>query len=305
MAYDSKNPKKNSIILLDEVGTPANPPAGSTKLITRSNVIYMRNSAGTEVAVLTGSAATQTSAKSADYTVTDTDNIGTILMTTSTTNRVVTLPTAADNTHRILTVKKVDTGSGFCRVDGEGAEAIGAGTVFDLHFIGDYVTLQCNGTGWNVIDMRSISSETAWTPTFAASTLGTLAASTATVRREGLRMAIRGTVTASSSVGASNLTLTLPVLGASAAAATVATTHASGVYCGRWIRNDSSATTRKGGPIFAIGNGSNTFVYFGSDDYNSATSPFTAVAANGLIANNNVVSFDFSVAVTDFAHWGT
>lgn len=151
MAYDSRNPKKSSLILTDEAGTPANPPAGSTKLITRSGLLYHRSSAGTETAVLTGAAATQYSGKSADYTVTDTDNIRTVGMTTSSTNRTVTLPTAADNTHRIITVKKVDSGTGTVIVDGEGAETIDGATTVTLTGQYDSVTLQCTGSAWLVI----------------------------------------------------------------------------------------------------------------------------------------------------------
>src|SRR5690606_3378053 len=64
-----------------------------------------------QVATVSSSGA-ETVAKSADYTITDIDNVRTILMTTSSTDRTVTLPTAADNTHRIITVKKVDSGTG-------------------------------------------------------------------------------------------------------------------------------------------------------------------------------------------------
>lgn len=152
MAYDSRNPKKSSLILTDEAGTPANPPAGSTKLITRSGLLYHRSSAGAETAVLTGAAATQYSGKSADYTVTDTDNIRTVGMTTGASARTVTLPTAADNTHRIITVKKVDNGAGTCTVDGEGSETIDGATTLVLTSQYDGVTIQCDGTNWKILD---------------------------------------------------------------------------------------------------------------------------------------------------------
>lgn len=243
-------------------------------------------------------------AVSADYTVLDNDGYNTIAVTTSTTNRTVTLPTAADNTGRVLKIVKIDNASGKVIVDGESTEAVGTGTTFDLHIINDYVTLQCNGTKWLVISQRDISAWQSVTPVFAASTLGTLAASTASWQRRGSHIFYQGTVTASGTIGGSNLTLTLPVLGSAAAAAVVATTHASGQLVGRWIRGTNSATTRKGGNIFVIGNASNNFVYFSSDDYTAAVNPFTAVAADALITASNVISFEFEVAVTDFAHWG-
>ena len=95
------------------------------------------------------------SAKSADYTVTDTDGITTILMTTGASNRTVTLPTAADNTGRKLVVKKVDSGAGTCIVDGEGAETIDGGTTFTLYLQYASITLTCDGTGWHVTETGS------------------------------------------------------------------------------------------------------------------------------------------------------
>lgn len=211
MAYDSRNPKKNSIILVDEAGTPANPPAGATKLITRSNVLYHRNSAGTEVAVLTGASATQTSAKSADYTVTDTDNIRTVLMTTGASNRTVTLPTAADNTHRIITVKKVDSGAGLCTVDGEGSEAVyggsGSGTTFVLYHQYDYVTLQCDGTGWHVIACNSFG---IWRTVTMTGTWSTNTTYTCKARRNGSDLELDAHISLAGAPTSASLTLTLP-----------------------------------------------------------------------------------------------
>ncbi len=71
--------------------------------------------------------------------------------------KTVTLPTAADNNGRIITVMKVDTGAGTCIVDGEGAEVIQAATTFTLFFQYDRVTLMCNGTLWYVIECNSTS----------------------------------------------------------------------------------------------------------------------------------------------------
>lgn len=91
----------------------------------------------------------QTSAKSADYTVLDTDGFRTILMTTGASNRTVTLPTAADNTGRIISIKKVDSGAGTCIVDGEGAETIDGSATYTLFNEEEAVTLHCDGTTWH------------------------------------------------------------------------------------------------------------------------------------------------------------
>ena len=59
------------------------------------------------------------STKSADYTITDTDNIGTVLVDDTSSNRTITLPTAADNTDRKLLVINTSSDGGTVTVDGE------------------------------------------------------------------------------------------------------------------------------------------------------------------------------------------
>lgn len=98
-----------------------------------------------------------TSAKSADYTVTDIDMIRTVLMTTSSTNRTVTLPTAADNTGRIITIKKVDSGTGTVIIDGEGSETIDGATTLTLYTQYDVATLQCDGSNWHTFSLNTIT----------------------------------------------------------------------------------------------------------------------------------------------------
>jgi hypothetical protein len=52
MAFHSKNPKFNSVILPDiDAGTPDNPPANTYKLVNRDGSLYQRDSSGTEVQV--------------------------------------------------------------------------------------------------------------------------------------------------------------------------------------------------------------------------------------------------------------
>lgn len=93
-----------------------------------------------------------TSAQSADYTITDTDGFTTILVTTSSTNRTITLPTSADNAGRQITIKKVDNGTGFVIIDGESSESIdGSATVTVQNQYGS-VTVLCNGTEWFRVD---------------------------------------------------------------------------------------------------------------------------------------------------------
>jgi hypothetical protein len=123
-------------------------------------------------------------AKSADYTITDTDGVSTVLVTTGSSTITVTLPTAADNTGRVITVKKVDSGTGKITLDGEGSETIDGytstniGTYSDSGLTGQYafMTVQCDGTGWHVIDFGGdilrANSSTGWsTSTFNANSI--------------------------------------------------------------------------------------------------------------------------------------
>lgn len=87
-------------------------------------------------------------AKSADYTVLDGDGFDAIDVTTSTSTITITLPTAADNTGRVITVRKVDSASGKVTVDGEGSETVSGDPSVDLALKWDAVTLMCDGTGW-------------------------------------------------------------------------------------------------------------------------------------------------------------
>lgn len=129
----------------------------ATKLATQQSIkAYVDN----EIAAITVTGA-NTSAKVADYTVTDSDNIRTVLMTTSTTDRTVTLPTAADNAHRIITIKKVDSGSGKVTIDGEGAETIDGSASIDIFGQYGFLTVQCDGTEWHVLDLYD---QGTWTP---------------------------------------------------------------------------------------------------------------------------------------------
>lgn len=92
------------------------------------------------------------SAKSANYTVLDGDNIRTIGMTCGASNRTVTLPTAADNNSRIITCKKIDLNvAGNLILDGEGAETIDGDLTRTLETGNQELTVQSDGSDWIVI----------------------------------------------------------------------------------------------------------------------------------------------------------
>jgi hypothetical protein len=102
----------------------------------------------------------------ADYTVTDTDGFDVLYTgTTLTANRTITLPTAADNTGRVLTIKKADTGNFRVIIDGEGSETIDGDTTKNLNVQYESIKIACDGTGWQVLERKSTTEWTSYTPT--------------------------------------------------------------------------------------------------------------------------------------------
>lgn len=85
---------------------------------------------------------------SADYTVLDNDGYTVIGVSTSSTTRTITLPTASANDNRSITITKVDNGTGSVIIDGEGAETIGGQATINLAFLNDSVTIICDGSNW-------------------------------------------------------------------------------------------------------------------------------------------------------------
>jgi hypothetical protein len=90
-------------------------------------------------------------AVTAAYTFTDTDGVEFLLVTTAATAMTMTLPTAADNTGRVITIRKVDTGAGKITVDGEGAETIDGNATVGIWYVSNFLTLLCTGTGWIIV----------------------------------------------------------------------------------------------------------------------------------------------------------
>ena len=63
----------------------------------------------------------------------------------------LTLPAASGSSGRQVTVKKTDAGVNAVTVDGAGSETIDGATTYDLPAQNDYVTLLCDGSGWQVV----------------------------------------------------------------------------------------------------------------------------------------------------------
>lgn len=99
-------------------------------------------------------------AVTADYAITDVFTYNTFLVDPSDGDITVTLPTVADNSDRVITVK-VSVLGGKVTVDGEGGEEIeGAGSIY-LQNLGDILTVISDGTQWNILKLRQ-SYDTGW-----------------------------------------------------------------------------------------------------------------------------------------------
>lgn len=90
----------------------------------------------------------RTGAKSADYTITDTDGFDGIDMTTGSSDRTVTLPAAANNTGRTLTIRKIDSGTGQLVISG----TINGFANINYAYQYDGGTIISNGTVWTFVD---------------------------------------------------------------------------------------------------------------------------------------------------------
>ena len=91
------------------------------------------------------------STKSANYTITDTDNLSVILVDDTSSDRTITLPTATDNTGRFIIIKNVSSDGGKVTVDGEGSETIDDVLTKDLLYINDFIAVHCDGSNWNIV----------------------------------------------------------------------------------------------------------------------------------------------------------
>lgn len=91
--------------------------------------------------------------KTANYTITDADpDIVVIGAITALDHTTIILPTAADNVGRIITVViDGDPGAKNVIVDGEGAETINGAATKTNSVIYSYLTMLCNGVGWDII----------------------------------------------------------------------------------------------------------------------------------------------------------
>lgn len=96
------------------------------------------------------------SVQTADYVILDDDGFRTVSVTAGATDRTVTLPTLADNTNRIITIVKGDSGAGTVTVDGESTETIGGVATRVLSSENSSITIQAGPTEWEILGSNVI-----------------------------------------------------------------------------------------------------------------------------------------------------
>lgn len=139
----------------NEEAAPGTPGSGKVRMYAKSDGrFYGKDDAGTEFSMFGGGASESVSTQTnTDYTITDSDGFTTILVSTGGTNRVINLPTVADNSNRPIRIKKIDSGTGLVTVTAEGAELIDGASTYVLSRQYQEVEVQANnpGTTWNIL----------------------------------------------------------------------------------------------------------------------------------------------------------
>lgn len=91
------------------------------------------------------------STKTADYIITTSDTIGTVLADATSGVITITLPAASSSSGRILRVKKTDSAANFVTVSRAGSDLIEGIATFLLVDMDDWCSLLCDGSGWVII----------------------------------------------------------------------------------------------------------------------------------------------------------
>lgn len=236
------------------------------------------------------------SVSGADYTVTDTDGYRHIHVTASSSNRTVTLPTAADNSDRILTVMNMD-GTANVVVDGEGAETINGATTFTLAQQYESVEILCNGTSWVVLAHRYPQNWTDNSSNYSVTGFDTVSDLLVYERRAGDTLVGRAWFTTGTTPTAVSAYLSIPY--------TVDTDKIKDsdqvVSLGSWqrIQDQASQTAVNADDwsgVMTHNSGQDGRLYFSKD---VASNLYTLLQGNNF-GGGEIINIDFKVAVTEW-----
>lgn len=94
--------------------------------------------------------------KSASYSITNVDNYRVIGVTAGASNRTITLPSAAGNANRLITIKKLDASAGNVILATSGGDTIDGGTAPTIYSKTDAIELMSDGVSNWVINSRTL-----------------------------------------------------------------------------------------------------------------------------------------------------
>ncbi len=198
---------------------------------------------------------------SANYTILDADGFETFLITTGSSARTLTLPTAANNAGRSFKVVKMDSGTGQVQIVGT-INGSSSSTIYNaLNYQYGTCTIYCDGTNYSYTVQPT---ETGfYTPTITnVANTNTLSAGTDTsFSRVGTRVMVCGAFNLNNAGGTLILTLSLPITPtAFATSALAAGTGGSNVNNTVWYAFPTNAgTTVSFSTVGAMNNGAAVF----------------------------------------------
>lgn len=120
----------------------------------------------------------------------------------------VSLPAASGNTGLTYVIKKTDSSFNAVTIDPNGSETIDGQTTTTLNTQNEALTIQCDGSNWQIIERRIPSAWISYTPAFSPG-FGTVTLLESKWRRVGDSIEIRGRAVAGTT-NASDMTIGLP-----------------------------------------------------------------------------------------------
>lgn len=229
---------------------------------------------------------------SANYTILDTDGYESIFVTTGTSNRTITFPTAANNAGRRIVIMKMDSAEGFVLTSGLTASSNARKKLF-LQY--ETLTAYCDGSSWYT--SHYLENNEWFSFTASGQGFGTLGSQTCYWRRaNGSLVEVRAKFTPSA-VSSVEARLNLPLINGAVQLTLGTTVLTSNSQLGATLR-DNSGANQKSFTVLGLNGASSSYVNFGVLAA-EASSPFTALNADS-IANAAVFSCFFTFSASNF-----
>ena len=226
--------------------------------------------------------------KTTTYTALPEDDV--ILGNTSGGAFSITLPAAAAVKGKVMTFKYIDSGyANALTIDGNGSETIDGSTTTTLNTQDEVLTIVSDGSNWEILERKTITPVTAFTPTGAWSTNTTY---TGFWRRSGDMCIFDIAVATAGAPDAASLTITIPH---TIDTAKLSNTAWNSLHGSNALAHDNDANLRH---VCAVDYASTTTVAIcstgdnaGSINFGNAvsnTAPFTWAASDTLVVHFEV-----------------